>query len=130
MQGGDAVDSDQDDPGAAFYHALGRLQLRFGELEGALLDGDAGAVAEAATGALGLWLNASAALLRFEAQGNRGDDQVPPLAPQLVSARNALSALLVRSQRELSEPVAQETIVALRIGLDCADVGPWAVPRG
>jgi hypothetical protein len=124
------VDSDQDDPGAAFYHALGRFQVRCHEVEAALAHRRTHAATEAATGALELWLTASAALLRFEARGLRGADQVPPLGPQLVSARDELAGLLVRAQHEIVEPDLKETIVALRIGLDWAGLGRGAVAHG
>jgi hypothetical protein len=90
--------ADLHDPGAAFYGALGALQLRCLQLAAAIRDDAPDVATHRAEQAYRLWMAASAARTRLVARSAQTGEHVPQLGPALRSACDRLDRLLGAAQ--------------------------------
>jgi hypothetical protein len=86
------------DPGAAFYGALGELQLRCLQVAAAIRDDAPDVAAHRAEQAYRLWMAASAARARLLARSAQTGEHVPQLGHALRAACDRLDRVLGAAQ--------------------------------
>jgi hypothetical protein len=98
-----ALGSDLHDPAAAFFGALGTLQLRCLQLAAAIRDGATRDAEHRAQQAHDLWMAASAARARVVHRSAERGERGPDLGPALRAAQFRLDRLLAAAQDRFEE---------------------------
>jgi hypothetical protein len=113
-----AMGNDLHDPLAAFYGALGTLQLRYLQIADAIRVCDPGLAARRAEQAYELWSAAAGARHRVAQRHAATGSPGPCLTPSLIASRDRLDRLVVAIQRAFAPLYAlYERMDAIRIGL-------------